>query len=81
MIQYRVRFRNTIASDRFAVLASLWRHARGAGGNGGINKRLEEEVVSPLAGDQWDDDKKAFAEIDMLTSDFALRLVDGECEQ
>jgi hypothetical protein len=69
VVEYRIRFKNVHASDKFAVLASCWKDAKGS--EGGKYNGLRT-VVSGIAGNQWDDEEIAFEEIDILTSTFAL---------
>jgi len=67
-IQYKVRFENAQASDKFAVLANFWTSAPISGGYN-INLRA---VVLRFAGSSWESVETAFAEIDTFTATFAL---------
>jgi hypothetical protein len=73
-IQYRVRFANTGAVDKFSHLVGLWECSR-ASNNLSVDvaagRALKGHVIE-LAMCKWDDEESAFAEIDVLTSTFAL---------
>lgn len=69
-IQYRVRFRNSHASDNFAVLANLWTHSPGTY-SGDYSDELCKVVLS-WATDLGDSEEAVIEEIDAMTSTVAL---------
>lgn len=71
MIQFRITLRNVCASNRFAILSDLWMHTMDSRGCG-IHRRIWETFLSEITGYQWEDDKVALEEIEMITSTFCL---------
>lgn len=77
LFEYRIRFTNTSVVEKFSYLVSLWECSRTSNKILGISvdstaERALEGHVSELAAYQWDDEEHAFAEVDVLTSTFAL---------
>jgi hypothetical protein len=71
--QYKVKFENMRASDKFAALASLWTESRESSiAECRKYSAVLHRVASTLAGSQWEDDVIAFNEVEMLTSTFSL---------
>lgn len=66
--EYRVGFRDSHASEEFAVLANFWTHSRVSGE---FDNELHA-VVKEFAGNLWESEEDAFTEIDAVTSTFAL---------
>ena len=67
-LQYRVRFKNSHASDKFAVLANLWTPSRYSGE---YNKELYATVLD-WARNLEESEEAAITEIDVVTSSVAL---------
>jgi hypothetical protein len=67
-IQYRVRFENSRASDKFAVFAGFWTYSRESGE---YNNALRT-IALGFAGSLWESEEEAFTEMDTITSTFAL---------
>lgn len=77
LFQYRVRFTNLSVVNKFSYLVSLWEYARTSNrcldisADAAVERALKDHVKE-LAAYQWDDEEQAFADIDVLTSTFAL---------
>ena len=80
-VRYRVRFATINVVEKFSYLVSLWEHTRTSSKALGISLDATAEhalkghvldLVLELEKCRWDDDENAFAEIDILTSTFAL---------
>lgn len=72
-LQYRVRFKNSHASDKFAVLANLWTPSQYSGE---YNNKLCAAVLH-WARNLEESEEAAVTEIDVVTSSVAL-LADSE---
>ena len=74
-VEYRVKFMNMNAVENFSNLVGRW----GCSRSDVSGREVDATAVSVLRGHvlelaarQYDDEESAFAEIDMLTSSFAL---------
>jgi len=67
-IQYRVRFRNSYASNKFAALANLWTHSQVSGE---YNNDLRA-VVLGWERDPLEPEETAFMDIDIITNSFSM---------
>ena len=67
-IQYRVRFKDSMASNKFAVLANLWMHSPVSGE---YNNSLRT-VVLGWKRNPSESEETAFMEMDAITSSFAM---------
>lgn len=79
MVKYHVKFANPTMVEKFSSLVNLWENTSPnalVAEEGGTRVQAAVNVlrghVLKLAAHQYDDEENAFAEIDMLTSSFAL---------
>lgn len=74
LYQFRVRFTNRTASEKFSDLVGLMERSK-ASSDVRVDKMASRSLkghVSELLACQWDDEEQAFEEVDTLTSTFAL---------
>lgn len=77
LVQYRIEFTNKSTAEKFSYVVNLWESSKAPREALGISvdamvKHALKGHVSELMACQWDDEERAFDEIDILTSTFAL---------